>query len=99
MRQCLPRVAVGLLVTFVAGCGTLACQPAPVIVAEKEERSRLEMVPTGGFTSSTGRLEEVRAPKAVRNYWVRAKDDGTWYPISPERYRTVEVGDTVELCR
>lgn len=99
MRQCLLQVAGGLLVTLLAGCGTLACQPSPVIVAEKEERSRLEMVPTGGFSSSTGRLEEVRVPKAVRNYWVRAKDDGTWHPISPERYRTVEVGDTVELCR
>jgi hypothetical protein len=99
MRQSLLQVAGGLLVTFVAGCGTLACQPAPLIVAEKEERSRLEMVPTGGFTSPTGRLEEVRVPKAVRDYWVRAKDDGTWYPISPERYRDVKVGDTVELCR
>ena len=98
MRTAALGAAGGLLAALLTACGTVTCQPLPVTVAQKEERSRLEMVPTGGFSSSTGRLEEVRVPKAVRDYWVRGQD-GTWYPISLERYRAVEVGDTVELCR
>lgn len=98
MRQCVLGVAGGLLATLVAACGLLTCHPVPVTVAQKEELARLEMVSRGTFTSQTGRLEEVRVPEVVRDYWVRAQD-GTWFPISAERYRTVEVGDTVELCR
>jgi hypothetical protein len=98
MRQCVLGAAGGLLVTFVAACSSLTCQPVPVTVAEKEERSRLDMLSHGTFSSETGQLKEVRVPEVVREYWVRAQD-GTWYRVSAERFRAVEVGGTVELCR
>ena len=97
MRQCVLGVAGGALVTLVAACGVMTCQPAPVTVAQKDERSRLEMV-SRGFTSETGRLQEVRVPEVVREYWVRALE-GTWYRVSADQFRAVEVGGTVELCR
>jgi len=87
-----------LLATLAAGCGSLACHPAPVIVAQKDERSRLEMVSHGTFTSETGYLKETRLPEVVREYWVRALD-GTWYRVSVDQFRAVEVGGSVELCR
>lgn len=98
MRQWVLGTASGLLATLVAACGALTCHPMPVTVAQKEERSRLDMVPTGTYTSQTGRLEEVRVPQVVREYWVRAQD-GTWYRASLEQFRGVEVGGTVEICR
>lgn len=98
MRQCLLGAAAGLLATLVAACSTLTCHPVPVTVAQKEERSRLEMVSKGGFTSETGYLKEARVPEVVREYWVRAQD-GTWYRVSAEQFRAVEVGGSVELCR
>jgi len=98
MRQCVLGAAGGLLVTLVAACGVLTCHPVPMTVAQKEERARLDMVSHGMWTSETGRLEEVRVPEVVRDYWVRAQD-GTWYRVSAEQFRAVEVGGTVELCR
>jgi hypothetical protein len=70
----------------------------PVTVAQKEERARLDMVSHGTFSSETGQLKEVRVPEVVREYWVRAQD-GTWYRVSAEQFRAVEVGGSVELCR
>ena len=98
MRQCVLGAASGLLATIVAACGSLTCHPMPVTVAQKEERARLDMVSHGTFTSETGRLEEVRVPEVVREYWVRAQG-GTWYRVSADQFRAVEVGGTVELCR
>lgn len=98
MRQCVLGAAIGLLVTLVAACSSLTCQPVRVTVAQKDERSRLDMVSHGTFSSETGQLREVRVPEVVREYWVRAQD-GTWYRVSAERFRAVEVGGTVELCR
>jgi hypothetical protein len=75
-----------------ARCGVLTCHPVPVTVAQKEERARLDMVFHGMWTSETGRLEEVRVPEVVRDYyWVRAQD-GTWYRVSADQFRAVEVG-------
>jgi hypothetical protein len=98
MRRCLLGVTCGLLAALVAACSSLTCQPVPVTVAQKEERSRLDMVPRGGFTSETGYLKEVRVPEVVREYWVRAPD-GTWYRVSADQFQAVEVGGSVELCR
>lgn len=98
MRQCLLGAAGGFLATLVAACSSLTCQPVPVTVAQKEERSRLDMVSHGVGTSATGRVEELRVPEVVREYWVRAQD-GTWHRVSADQFRAVEVGGTVELCR
>lgn len=98
MRQCVLGAAGGVRVTLVAACGSMTCQPVPVTVAQKDERARLEMVSRGTFTSETGRLQEVRVPEVVREYWVRAPE-GTWCRVSADQFRAVEVGGTVELCR
>ena len=67
-------------------------------MAAKEERARLDMVPRGIQTTEAGRLEDLRAPEIVRDYWVRA-DDGTWYRVSLDKFRAAEVGRPLELCR
>src|SRR5262245_7798139 len=59
------------------GCATGACHPVTVVVADKEERSRLEMMPRGFRTGATGQLEELREPVTVREYWVRS-EQGAW---------------------
>lgn len=97
-RRCVLGAAGGLLVALVSACSSLTCQPVQVTVAQKDERSRLDMVSHGTFSSETGQLKEVRVPEVVREYWVRAQD-GTWYRVSAERFRAIEVGDSVELCR
>jgi hypothetical protein len=98
----MPPLMVGaagvLLLVLVAACTLVACRPLSVTVAQKEERARLETVPRGMRTTDTGRLEELRVPEVVRQYWVRAQD-GTWYPISADRFRAAEVGGSVEICR
>ena len=98
MRQCLLAAAGGLLAILVAACGVLTCHLTPVTVAKKEERSRLEMVSHGTYTSETGYLKEVRSPEIVREYWVRTQD-GTWYRVSADQFRAVEVGGSVETCQ
>ena len=67
-------------------------------MAQKEERARLDMVPRGVETIPTGRLDDLRAPEIVRDYWVRA-EDGTWYRVSLDKFRAAEVGRPVEICR
>jgi hypothetical protein len=88
---------VGALVLALSGCAGLSCHPASITVAKKEERARLEATPRG-YTSETGRLEEIRRPEIVRDYWV-LDADGTWHRVSIEQYRKAEVGQSLELCR
>jgi hypothetical protein len=63
-----------LLAALVAAPGLLTRHSVPMTIALKEERARLDMVSHGTWTSETGRLEEVRVPEVVREYWVRAQD-------------------------
>ena len=90
--------AVALLLVLAASCSTPPCRPLTVVVADKEERSWLERVPSGIRTTDAGRLEEGRRTEIVRKYWVRAQD-GTWYPVTLDRYRAAEVGQPLEICR
>ena len=93
-----PAVAGVCLVLLAAACASFDCRPVSVTVAEKEERARLDMVPRGVETTATGRLEPLRAPEIVRDYWVRA-GDGTWYRVSLDKFRAAEVGRPLELCQ
>ena len=83
----LPAWTVGVLALFVSGCA-LSCQPASITVAKKEERARLDATPQA-YTAETGRLEEIRRPEIVRDYWV-LDADGTWHRVSVEQYRAAE---------
>jgi hypothetical protein len=49
-------------------------------------------------TTETGRLDVLRAPEIVRDYWVRA-EDGTWYRVSLDKFRAADIGRPLELCR
>ena len=98
MRLCLLPAACGVLASLVVGCSGVTCQTVPVTVAQKEERSRMDLVSKGLGTSPTGRVEELRVPEVVHEYWVR-DPDGTWYRVTPGQYSGVEVGGSVDLCR
>jgi len=87
-----------LLLVHAASCSLPACRPLTIVVADKEERSRLERVPSGIRTTETGQLEEARRTEVVRDYWVRAQD-GTWYRVPIDRYRAAEIGQPLEICR
>lgn len=89
-------IAWSLLVVAFSGCASLSCRPTPVTIVKKEERSRLETVPRG-FSSETGRFEELRRPEIVRDYWVQDSEGG-WHRVSFETYREASVGQRVELC-
>jgi hypothetical protein len=91
------RIATGGLVLVLSGCAGLSCQQTSITVAKKEERERLETVPRG-YTAETGRLEEIRRPEIVRDYWV-LDADGTSHRVSLEQYRAAEVGQVLPLCR
>ncbi len=93
-----PAAAGMCLVLLASACASFACRPLSVTVAEKEERARLDMVPRGVQTTEAGRLDVLRTPEIVRDYWVRA-EDGTWYPVSFDRFRAAEIGRPLELCR
>ena len=97
VRPGLASWVAGVLVLLVFGCAGLSCRPASITVARKEERARLEATPRG-YTSETGRLEEIRRPEIVRDYWA-LDTDGTWHRVSVEQYRRAEVGRRLELCR
>lgn len=91
------RIAAGALGLALSGCAGLSCQGTSVTVARKEERGRLETIPRG-YTTETGRLEELRRPEIVRDYWIQ-DTTGAWHRVSLEQYRASEVGRPFEVCR
>jgi hypothetical protein len=93
-----PAAAGVCLALLAAACASFTCRPLSVTVAAKEERARLDTVPRGIQTTETGRLEVLRAPEIVRDYWVRA-EDGTWYRVSLDKFRAAEIGRPLELCQ
>jgi hypothetical protein len=89
-------IAAGALGLVLSGCASLSCEQTSVTVAKKEERGRLETVPRG-YTTETGRLEELRRPEIMRDYWIQDAS-GTWHRVSLEQYRAAEVGRPLEIC-
>jgi len=80
------------------GCATFACDPVAIVVAEKDERVRLESRVRGVRVDPLGRVREDREEVIVREYWVR-DPEGRWYRVDAERWRAVAAGGTVEVCR
>ncbi len=91
-------VGIALLPVLAASCASLTCRPVTVVVADKQERIRLERVPSGVRTTETGRLEEDRRAEIVRDYWVRDQG-GRWYPVPPDQFRAAQVGESIAVCR
>ena len=83
--------------TLIGGCASLACHPATIVVAKKDENVRLDTRPGLPRTTGAGRLEEDIVPKLVREYWVQS-DRGDWYPVSEAQYRVAEPGRSIDMC-
>jgi hypothetical protein len=89
---------VGLLVVIVGGCALVTCQPISVVVAEKQERQRVDVAPIGFRTTETGRVEEVETVRVARTYWVRS-EEGRWYSVSIADFEAAQVGQRIKVCR
>jgi hypothetical protein len=86
-----------LLLLAVPGCALFTCKPMTVIVAEKDERVRLERAP-GIETTETGSVKETDELRRVGTYRIRS-EEGVWYRVSPEAFRAAQVGKPIEVCR
>ena len=89
---------LGVAAGVAAGCAAVTCRPATIIVVKKDEIVRLDTGPGRMRTTERGRLEEEVTPTLVREYWARS-DQGVWYRLSAEQFRTAEVGRAVEICQ
>jgi hypothetical protein len=96
MRPIAVALAVALLV-ILDGCAG-ACTPAVIVVAEKDERLRLQSEPRGLRTDERGRVKEQRREVLVSEYWVR-DPDGRWYRVAGSAWRGVEPGQSLQVCR
>jgi hypothetical protein len=97
VRRRLPALAVALL-ALLEGCAGLACTPTTVIVARKDQRSRLLSEPRGMRTDEQGRVEEVRREVIVTEYWVQDRE-GRWHRVAESAWRAVEPGQSIQVCR
>lgn len=79
--QAMRRRLIALPVTLAAalhGCASITCAPVTIVVADKDERPRLQSEPRGLRTDELGRLKEQRREVIVPEYWVRtARAAGT----------------------
>ena len=89
---------MGVLLVATGGCALFTCQPISVVVAEKEERQRVDVIPIGFRTTETGRVEEAETVRVMRTYWVRS-DEGRWYSVSAADFEPTQVGRSLEVCR
>ena len=87
-----------LLALALGGCAAFVCKPLTVVVAKKEERTRVDVVPRGIRTTETGRLQEVETFRVATEYWLQSRD-GAWHRVSGDQFKTAEVDLPLEICR
>jgi hypothetical protein len=87
-----------VLAALLAGCASVACAPATIVVAGKEERPRLRTEARGLRTDETGRVREVRRDVIVTEHWVQDQA-GHWYRVSEPAWRASTAGQSMEVCR
>ena len=93
------RLLLAALLLGSTSCASATCRPASIVVADKEERGRVDNASRGLYrTTETGRLEPAVTPEIVRQYWLRSAE-GEWYRVSAEQYGAAEVGAAAEVCR
>jgi len=97
MRPAAVALAVALLV-ILDGCAGVTCTPVVIVVAEKEERPRLQSEPRGLRTDELGRVTEQRREVIVSEYWVRDPDE-RWYRVAASAWQGVEPGQSLRVCR
>jgi hypothetical protein len=79
----LTRLAAALLLgTWGVGCATVPCPRLEIVVAKKDQITRVQFESGGFRTTETGRVEDVTRLTPRRESWVRAADQ-TWYRVSP----------------
>jgi hypothetical protein len=94
-------VALAALVALAAtACAAVdpPCATQTITVAQKDDRSRVEMR-RGTRTTATGTIEETQTPVPVAEYYVRAADDGKWYRVGEREFRAVALQQRMEVCR
>jgi hypothetical protein len=91
---------LGVAVALAApgGCADVACTPATIVVADKDERPRLRREPTGLRTNELGRVKAQRRDVIVSEYWVR-DESGRWYRVDAEAWRAAQPGQPLVVCR
>ncbi len=97
-RALAPVVAVAVAL---AGCGTMApraCEKTSIVVAQKDERTRVEERRGPPRVTATGTVEETKEIVPVREYWLRDQA-GTWHRVSEAEFRTAAVGQSMDVCR
>ena len=95
------RPFLGVIVLAVAvlnGCANIACAPITIVVARKDERPQLRSEPRTLRTDELGRLKEERRDTIVSEYWI-ADREGHWYRVTETQWRSVEPGQSVQVCR
>lgn len=94
------RAALGLVVVpgVLAGCAAFTCQPVSVVVAAREERTRLESEFRGITTDHLGRVVEQRRDVLVPEYWIK-DTAGAWHRVDARAWRSAMVGQPIEVCR
>ena len=97
MHRSVLAIAMPMIATL-DGCAGVACTPTPIVVAEKDERPRLQSEPRGLRTDELGRVKEQRREVTVSEYWVRDRD-GRWYRVAESSWRGVQPGQSLEVCR
>jgi hypothetical protein len=90
--------ALLLAALALAGCAALDCRPATVVVAKKEERTRIDDSVRAVRTDEVGRLQDVRRFAVVPDYWIIA-EDGSSYRVPPDQLVAAQVGQSLQVCR
>ena len=85
------------LIAIFGGCAGVACTPATIVVAEKDQRPRLQSEPRGLRTDDLGRVKEQRREVIVPEYWVRDRE-GRWYRVGEAEWRVAEPGQPLQVC-
>ena len=96
------RAYLGLTLVAALSLGACAtgapCSPVSIVVAAKEERTRMRMEPGGLRTTETGYVREVYREVFVREYWLKDAQ-GHRDQVSEAAWRAAELGRPAEVCR
>lgn len=75
-----------------------ACDRTSIVVAQKDERTRVEERRGAPRVTATGTVEETREMVPVREHWLRDAA-GTSYRVTDTEFRAATVGQSMEVCR
>jgi len=97
-----PRILTGVL--LLAGlsldaCATApSCAPVAIVVAAKERRTRVGLESGALQSTETGQVRQPLRESFVPEYWLK-DSEGRWDRVSEATWRSVDLGQRVEVCR